>query len=363
MIAPPRSLVGLLVCALALPTLASAHELGVVQVQATFHPDATFTVDITTDPSHLEPGASAWRLGPAADQALLGFQDSDRAKIESFLGAFLSRARLDFDGLPAPSSVTFLRTEGALTARWTGAIPPEATEARWSTAMPIGVYPLTMRLAGNEAVRQWLTGGQASQAFSLRSATVRLPTTAVARQYLELGFTHILPKGLDHILFVLGIFLLSRKLRSVLLQVTAFTVAHTLTLGLSIFGILSLPAAIVEPLIALSIVYIAIENLLVSELRPWRMGLVFAFGLLHGLGFAGVLQEIGLPATQLVAALFSFNVGVELGQLAVIALAWALSWVVGRQHEWYRARVVVPASLAIAAVGLFWAWERTIGAS
>ncbi len=115
------------------------------------------------------------------------------------------------------------------------------------------------------------------------------------RQYLSLGYTHILPKGLDHILFVLGLFLLSPRLRPMLLQVTAFTIAHSITLGLSIYGIVSLPSRIVEPLIALSIAYVAIENLVTRELKPWRLALVFMFGLLHGMGFAGVLRELGLP--------------------------------------------------------------------
>jgi hypothetical protein len=133
-----------------------------------------------------------------------------------------------------------------------------------------------------------------------------------------LGYTHILPKGTDHILFVLGIFLLSTRWRPILAQVTAFTVAHTITLGLTIYGIVSLSPRIVEPLIALSIVYVAVENVVTPELRPWRVALVFAFGLLHGMAFAGVLSQLGLPRTEFLTALLCFNAGVELGQLSVI---------------------------------------------
>jgi hydrogenase/urease accessory protein HupE len=182
----------------------------------------------------------------------------------------------------------------------------------------------------------------------------------VVKSYLWLGFTHILPKGLDHILFVIGIYLLSTRLRPILIQVTTFTVAHTITLGLTIFGVLSLPASIVEPMIALSIAYVAIENLVTSELKPWRVALVFGFGLLHGMGFAGVLSELGLPATERVTALLSFNLGVEGGQLTVIAmLALTLGWL--RNREWYRSRVVIPLSLGIAAVGLYWTITRIAG--
>ena len=179
----------------------------------------------------------------------------------------------------------------------------------------------------------------------------------MVRTYLGLGFTHILPKGLDHILFVLGIFLLSTRLKPIVAQVTTFTVAHTITLGLAILGVLSLPSRVVEPLIALSIVYVAVENLVTSELKPWRLALVFGFGLLHGMGFAGVLRDLGLPRSELAAGLVSFNLGVEGGQLAVIAIAFGVvGWM--SHEEWYRRRAVWPMSIAIAVIGLYWTVTR-----
>ena len=164
-------------------------------------------------------------------------------------------------------------------------------------------------------------------------------------QYFSLGFTHILPKGLDHILFVVGIFLLGTRWRSVLLQVSTFTIAHSITLGLTMYGIVSLPARVVEPMIALSIAYVAIENLVTSELKPWRLALVFAFGLLHGMGFAGVLRELGLPRAQFLTALITFNGGVEAGQLTVIALAFAVVAYWRANRAGYRRFIVQPASL------------------
>ena len=185
---------------------------------------------------------------------------------------------------------------------------------------------------------------------------------AVAKQYLVLGFEHILPKGLDHILFVLGIFLLSPAWRPVLWQVTTFTIAHSITLGLTIYGIVSLSPAIVEPLIALSITYVAIENLFTSTLKPWRIALVFAFGLLHGMGFAGVLSELGLPRSEFFTALVTFNLGVEAGQLAVIALAFlAVGWWRRSEAGRYRRWVVVPASVLIAICGAWWTITRALG--
>jgi len=139
--------------------------------------------------------------------------------------------------------------------------------------------------------------------------------------YIPVGFDHIVPLGLDHILFVLGLFFLSTHFWPLLWQVSAFTVAHTITLALAALGYVSIPASIVEPLIAASIVFVAVENVLSSGLSRWRPVVVFCFGLLHGLGFASVLGEFGLPDGTFVAALIGFNVGVELGQLLVIAIA------------------------------------------
>jgi hydrogenase/urease accessory protein HupE len=164
--------------------------------------------------------------------------------------------------------------------------------------------------------------------------------------------------GLDHILFVLGIFLLTTRLKPILVQVTAFTVAHSITLGLTMYGVISLSPRIVEPLIALSIAWVAIENLLTPKLSPWRPLVVFGFGLVHGMGFAGALKELQLPRQEVVPALVSFNVGIELAQLAIIAVAYFAVATWAGDKRWYRPAVVVPASAAIAAIGLFWTVQR-----
>lgn len=176
--------------------------------------------------------------------------------------------------------------------------------------------------------------------------------------YIPVGFDHILPKGLDHILFVLGLFFLSLRLRPLLWQISAFTLAHTVTLALGALGWVSLPGAIVEPLIAASIVYVAIENVLSRGLSRLRPFVVFGFGLLHGLGFAAVLGEFGLPEGTFVPALLGFNVGVEFGQLTVIALAFLAVGLWFGQKPWYRARIATPASLVIAGIGAYWVVER-----
>ena len=178
-------------------------------------------------------------------------------------------------------------------------------------------------------------------------------------QFIKMGYLHILPEGVDHILFVVGLFLLSTRIKPLLTQITAFTVAHSLTLALSLYGIIRLPASIVEPVIAVSIAFVAIENLFTREMKPWRPVLVFGFGLIHGLGFASALQEMGLKQENLLSALLGFNVGVELGQLTVVLAAFLL---VGQfqNHPKYRSFVVVPGSIAIAATALFWTFQRIL---
>jgi hydrogenase/urease accessory protein HupE len=171
------------------------------------------------------------------------------------------------------------------------------------------------------------------------------------------GFIHIIPKGLDHILFVLALFLLATKTSTLLWQVSAFTLAHTITLALGIFGLINLPSSIIEPLIALSIAYVAIENIYRQKLTKWRLPIIFAFGLLHGLGFASVLVELGLPESEYVSSLISFNIGVELGQITVLVLALlATFWCI--KKPWYRQYVVIPASVIISAIAIYWFIER-----
>lgn len=176
--------------------------------------------------------------------------------------------------------------------------------------------------------------------------------------YLGLGFTHIIPLGTDHILFILSLFLLSPKLKVIVWQATAFTIAHSITLGMAMFNAVSAPSYIIEPIIALSIAFVAIENIISEELKSSRLLIVFLFGLIHGLGFAGVLKDLGLPKSDYMSALISFNIGVELGQLAIIFSAWLLFTRWFNQKPWYRQKVVNPGSAVIAVIALYWTIQR-----
>jgi hypothetical protein len=195
-------------------------------------------------------------------------------------------------------------------------------------------------------------------AHTINYVLEKAATNHVIWFYLKLGFTHILPEGFDHILFVIGLCLLSKKVKVILWQATAFTVAHSITLALSMKSLIVAPSAIVEPIIALSILFVAVENLLLSELKPWRVLLVFMFGLIHGMGFASSLNEIGLPRNKFATSILSFNVGVELGQITVILAVFALIiFPLGRMVN-YRKRVVFPLSILIALIALYWTIER-----
>lgn len=180
--------------------------------------------------------------------------------------------------------------------------------------------------------------------------------------YIKIGVQHILPGGLDHILFVLAMFFSTRRIRALLIQISAFTVAHTITLGLVASGVFAPPASIVEPLIAATIALVAIENLVFKDMTRWRPLVVFGFGLIHGMGFAGFFGSLGLPQGQFWSALIGFNVGVEIGQLSVVVLAAILFWPIRQRvsETLYRRSIVWPASGLIGVVGLYWAIERVV---
>jgi HupE/UreJ protein len=348
---------------LAAPHPALAHEIGAMKVSATFNADGTYFIDLEVDPEHLPPGAATWAGAPSEEAA---------GRVALFKRRLVEEAEVAFDGLtahPAPDAdpdakgadVPATPDEGAgrIRLRLKGEVPRGARTFTFRHGMKLGQCLLSLKNVGDSRrTGAWIEGGATSEPFALRHVTPPPTRAEVIAHYSKLGYTHILPGGLDHILFVLGIFLLSLKLKPVLMQVTAFTVAHSITLGLTIYGVVSLSPRVVEPLIALSIVYVAVENLFVTEFRPWRLAVVFTFGLLHGMGFAGVLRELGLPRSEFLTALVSFNVGVEAGQLSVIALA---SLAVGLRFggkSWYRSRIAVPASALIALIGGWWTIQR-----
>jgi hydrogenase/urease accessory protein HupE len=345
-------------------SIAQAHEMGKTQVIATIS-ERAYTIDIVVDPDALLTTLEAFGGAPIST-ATLGRSERDR-RIVALAPVMLDRVALRFDGRADRPAFAYVAAsalgdaaQSPSTVRLTGERPAGADEMTFANGLALGWYALNVRIGDSALQTFWLEGTQASAPISLVAPPPPPTRTEVARQYFGLGFTHILPKGLDHILFVVGIFLLSARWKSILLQVSTFTVAHSITLGLTMYGIVSLPAKVVEPMIALSIAYVAIENLVTSDLKPWRLALVFSFGLLHGMGFAGVLRDLGLPHSQFLTALLTFNAGVEAGQLTVIAISFAVVAHWRSSGASYRRLVVQPGSLVIALVGLYWVVERVL---
>ena len=365
-------LAGLLLSSTAVPS-AEAHPLTFTDTTLTLNADGTFQVDLLYDLDALALGASIDTDDAALVAALAQLSPGDfNARVDRLRRLFERRVRVRFAGEPAVFDVAFpdygtsnatdaeIPTLLGLTARLTGSVPDAATSVEFFASRAFADVHLTIIDAARDAeVRMVLERGARSDPYELTGPLALPSRREVAAQYLRLGFVHIVPDGLDHILFVLGLFLLSARLRPLVWQVTAFTVAHAMTLTLATLGAVTLSARIVEPLIAVSVAYVAIENVLTDRLTPWRPVVVFAFGLLHGLGFAGALGALGLPDHERLLALVTFNAGIELGQLAVLAAAAvSIGWL--RKRSWYRRRVVVPASSVIAIVGLVWAVERAL---
>ena len=340
---------------------AYGHEIGASQASAVFR-GADFQIDVVVDPDTLLSKLEAFG-GRAVSHGLPRAERDSR--IRELSEVFLAETSVQFDGDSVPPRFEYLPVsafsdlaQSPSVIRLRGRIPAGAGRVAFRYGLALGTYALNVRIGDGPVETHWIVGGATSEPVSLAARASPLTRGDVVRQYLALGFTHIVPHGLDHILFVLGIFLLTSRWRSVVAQVSTFTLAHSITLALTMYGIVSLPAKVIEPMIALSIVYVAIENLIVAELKPWRLAIVFSFGLLHGMGFAGVLRDLGLPRAQFLAALVSFNVGVEAGQLTVIAVAFAGLAYWQRSRVTYRRLIVQPASLVIALIGLFWTIQR-----
>ncbi len=300
-------------------------------------------------------------------QAFHPFEKDFLQQVKVFFDAQLTRSQISSVTIPEPGYVKVPRISLIVLE---GEAPVTARTLTWYYPARFGDNAVRVRQVdeANEkwhwSAWQWLKNDEPSEAFSLTEVFTRQSFLQVVSIYIVSGFEHILPKGLDHILFILGIFLLSIRMRPLLWQVTMFTIAHTITLGLSMNGVINLAANIVEPLIALSIAFIAVENIISPTLHKSRLVIVFIFGLLHGMGFASVLADFGMPENDFATALISFNIGVEIAQIAIILLAYLLFgyWLRSKlaNEQQYRTIVVIPGSLFIALIGLYWTYDRIV---
>jgi hypothetical protein len=381
---------------LAAPAAAWAHTMMMTQVLVSFEQPGLLSVKIDIDPTMmLGSPALYYRFAtdtPAGQQATL---DKVVPRVMDSVRLYCGDTRLAlvFQGykLPDASRADYLDASmSKLTSmRFLAVLPADRQPLRLEVPVAAEVdYPVAYTVqvpSARISITRWLEAGmhesdpfawadRAPRAGEVLSAPAAASTTPQAPEkfdvdtmpwprqlalYLRLGFRHIVPEGTDHILFVLGLFFLGITWRKLIAQTSVFTVAHATTLFLSTYGIFRLPSRYVEPAIALSIAFIAIENVFRPRLGPGRLAIVFGFGLIHGLGFASSLSDVPFPKHDFIVALLGFNFGVDAGQLFVIGLAFlAVGWF--RNRPWFRARIAVPCSLAIAAVGLFWAVQRII---
>ncbi len=379
--------------ALALLVLCSlravAHPIPDIPVQGHFATGGAATLFVEVDPRCFDPDPNG--AASLTHVVFRSYSEEDRADLRRKADALVRRS-VEFFFEPLGR----VQPEFTFTFTGKGRAPLAADEdvvvltGAWKTNVPAGISGWKIRALPGEklaVVFQNVIDGQTHPRLNVlfpgeTSFTLDLTSLANAqpaapapgsvsahgssrdawstlRSFFVQGFLHVLPEGLDHILFVLGLFLLSRAWRPLLWQITAFTVAHTITLGLATLGYVKVPASIVEPIIAASIAAVAIENIFHPRYTPWRLVIVLVFGLIHGLGFANALSDLDLPKTSLAVGLIGFNLGVEGGQLAVVSLAFAATaWL--RDPASYRRWIVIPGSALIAAMGLWWTVQRTL---
>ena len=367
--------------------VAGAHSIPEIPVHGRFQTDGAAEISIEINPRNWEATPSeapsleqkVWaKLTPAQQAELIRKAQEYIARAVEFTFEPLGRVQPDF-------VFTFGAEDGKPLYKPDDAV---VMVGRWKTRVPAGLTGWKVRSLPGHKVSvlfintvngtphprvETLFPGEVSFTLDLAGLTAArpegpsagsVPVTggdhdgwSVFLNFLRSGFHHVLPEGFDHILFVLGLFLLSRSWKPMVTQVTAFTLAHSVTLALAAAGKVHVPSSIVEPVIALSIVFLALENIFFPRYRPWRLFVVFVFGAIHGLGFASGLSEKPIPTGSFLAALTGFNVGVECAQLAILSLALAATcWL--RDEAKYRRWVVIPASVFIALAGLWWAVER-----
>jgi HupE / UreJ protein len=345
--------------------------------QAWAHPAPFSYLDVRLSPDGLSASLTLHDLDAAHELGLssaepLATADGAAAHRERLAALLAPRLRVEGDG--QPRAVTFEALEALadrqslrFTVRIAGPRPGRVTLT--TTLFPYDpVHQTFVNVYEDDALRHQAVLDAAHPALDYYSGTFQ-GTRAVLATFVPAGTGHILV-GPDHLLFLVALLLLGGTARQLLGIVTAFTVGHSITLSLAALDLVTPPAWLVEPVIALSIVLVAVDNLLVlhggsaphegaapRDLRPWGAGL---FGLVHGFGFAAVLREFGLPQAALGWSLFGFNLGVELGQLVVVAPV-AAGLAALRHHDPRRARqVAVAGSIVVATAGAYWFVQRVL---
>jgi len=393
----PKSLFLVLFGLISAPLL--AHSIPDIPLRAEFKTGGQMELSIEINPRNWEPSPAE---APSLELKTFMLQsqsqkDAQIARTKKFIADYLEFTLEPQGNIQPDFTWDFVAETGKPLLAMTDAV---VARGKWKTTIPAGITGWKVRskpghkvslvflntINGQEHPRlavlfpgessftldlSGLTAGKATQpsAGSVSAGADSHGAWETFKDFLTHGYEHVLPvsamrmdwtkiaDGLDHILFVLGLFLLSRSWKPVVTQVTAFTLAHSITLGLAAAGLINVPSKVVEPIIALSIAAIAIENILRPRYTHWRLAVVFLFGAFHGLGFASGLVERPIPKDSFLLALTGFNLGVEFAQLTIICAAIALTfWI--KDEQKYRRWIVIPASAAIALTGLVWAYQR-----
>jgi hydrogenase/urease accessory protein HupE len=333
---------------------------------AAAHPVPFSYLDVQIQPSAVDVALVAHIFDLAHD---LGISPSDRLLDASLVGErqqamqtmLAPRLRLVADGR-------------ALDGEWTGLeILRERQSLRFHIRYPVSSTPGTIAVdtvmfpydpmhqtfvniyEGDTLTSQMILDGRHSHLDYFAGS--RQGVWAVVKKFVPAGVHHILI-GPDHLLFLVGLLLLGGSIRQLMIVVTSFTVAHSITLSLAALNIVTPPARLIEPAIALSIIYVGADNILAKGGRDVRGWIAFTFGFVHGFGFANVLREMDLPRRALGWSLFSFNVGVEIGQLFVVVLVATAFTMLRARSEWSRRHLVFAGSVVVMAAGAFWFVQR-----
>ena len=374
----PKSLLSLSIVLLFQITAASAHELRPAIIDIGVLDDASdqLTIDLTFSGEAFLADIDLSTLSDTDDSANAAVYDALRAlppqvlaaRIDSSFATLAETFTIMAAGRPLPVELATIEVADEVDSelardtrlRLRSPLPgtDEAISIQWQPAMG-ALLVRQMGAGSNPEYSDYLPSGGTSQAFTLDRAS-DIALTSVITKYIHSGIIHIVPAGLDHILFVIGLLAYGLSWRGLIFQVSLFTVAHTITLAAASLGLISVPGSIVEPLIALSIAWIGIENIMKKSGRVAvsRSAVVFAFGLLHGLGFASVLADFGLPQSAFIVALVSFNLGVEIGQLIIVIPIFFLLRTLKLREPQFRRGFQIPVSAVISAIGIFWFFER-----
>jgi hydrogenase/urease accessory protein HupE len=346
---------------------APAHQINLTNARIAIGPDRTVAVEVAMKGSDVDRAIGTDVFDSAADRVRPAALDAAGARILAYIRAHavVSGAR----GTMCHSGAGTVAADGdGVVIRIAWSCAEIADPLRYRSTVLIDVSPDARQVvligAGPDAAQDLLDADRTETAL-----TGAAPPSLwqIVLRYIEAGIGHIF-LGYDHIAFLISVVLWARRLLPVIKIVTAFTLAHSITLSLAALDLVRIPSTIVEPAIAASIVYVAVENFISRDIdKRWRI--TFCFGLIHGFGFAGALQEFGLPRGALVPALASFNIGVEIGQIAIVSIVIPLLLLGDRLAAMRRrsiappyrpATVVYAISAVIVCLGAWWFLDRTV---